>query len=425
MMKILHLTSYVEKKNLGHPPYALHEMLLKSGHQSYIVAGKGDYFADNIYYIKASYFYEVLSLIYRWLFNKIIVINSKYGFMIEPNMNFQMFKSIKAVVDKEIDIIIVYWNKHHFNSRLIYKLSKYYSAKVVFQPLDMAHLTGGCHYSFGCNEFQKECRNCPAVSNLFKSLPYNEMKKKIKYLKKMNPALIAASTELMEQAKSSVIWSNSNIYKVYLPVYETYNGKNSSKFKDYIYKLGYSKDSKILVYPVSDAKNERKGMNIFLAVLKMLVFNQPSLMKEVLILFLGYNFDSYCLELDQLGVNFVNLGYVDQYKLKDIFLTSDIFVSTTIEDSGPVLINKGLVNGLCFISFNVGVAKDLVVDNFNGIIVKDNGSINEYYHGMLKILSMLNLEINEYKSNSILLSKSISNEKILNDYLRVFNSELY
>lgn len=422
-MKIMHLTSYIYNENLGHPPYALHQMLLSHGHQSHIVALDGNHKGEGIFYIKNYGFHKQVSIVKRWLYSRFVVSNPKYYYMVEPKPNFFIYRSITKSIEK-LDIIVIYWNKSYYGSKLIYKLSKYYSARIIFLPIDMAHLTGGCHYSFGCNEYQSECKNCPAVRNVFSFLPYNELSIKTKYLNKINPALIACSSELLKQALSSSIWRNKNIYKVYLPNYEVTNLNNSGEIINHITSLGLRLDTKILVYAVSDANNVRKGVDIFLEVLKLVSIHNKALVKDIIILLAGNNFNNHNTKFDSTGLRYINLGYLNESDLKQLFSISDIFLSTTIEDSGPILINKAIMSGLACLSFDVGVAKDLVINKYNGLKIDNLGSVSDYYHGLLDILSMSRNDINHLKNNSMSISKQITNEVIFKEYIEVFKAEL-
>lgn len=52
---------------------------------------------------------------------------------------------------------------------------------VYWQMTDMSILTGGCHYSWGCDGYTKDCSFCPALS----SFPDKSISKKT-LSKKMN-----------------------------------------------------------------------------------------------------------------------------------------------------------------------------------------------------------------------------------------------
>ena len=47
-----------------------------------------------------------------------------------------------------------------------------------------------------------------------------------------------------------------------------------------------------------------------------------------------------------------------------------MFISSSIEDSGPVMINESIMCGTPVISFQMGVAENLIIDDETGYIVK-------------------------------------------------------
>ena len=78
-------------------------------------------------------------------------------------------------------------------------------------------------------------------------------------------------------------------------------------------------------------------------------------------------------------------------QLADLYKISYMFVSTSVEDAGPMMINESIISGTPVVSFDMGVAKDIVNSN-TGILIKNISS----EHLALGIQKILNLNNNNY-----------------------------
>ena len=76
-------------------------------------------------------------------------------------------KDIKNALDKNYPTtFVVYWVSYFLSFNTIIEIKKSYpDSEIILVCLDEAFLTGGCHYTNGCNGYQKQCRSCPATSS--------------------------------------------------------------------------------------------------------------------------------------------------------------------------------------------------------------------------------------------------------------------
>ena len=61
-------------------------------------------------------------------------------------------------------------------------------------------------------------------------------------------------------------------------------------------------------------------------------------------------------------------------KLISFYQESDFFINQSIQDNGPTMVSESLCCGIPVISFDNGVAKDLIINNLNGYLVKTKSS---------------------------------------------------
>jgi len=84
---------------------------------------------------------------------------------------------------------------------------------IVLTMHDERFFTGGCHYTFDCNEFKVSCNNCPELPVIFKSAPSRNLKNAKRLMKKSEGRItfITPSNWLYLEALSSNLLSASNI----------------------------------------------------------------------------------------------------------------------------------------------------------------------------------------------------------------------
>lgn len=115
--------------------------------------------------------------------------------------------------------------------------------------------------------------------------------------------------------------------------------------------------------------------------------------------------------------NIVNLGYISDYnKLAEVYNIADVFVTTTIQDSGPMMINQSIACGTPVICFDIGVARDIVLNSKTGYTVDlyNSKGISESVYNIYKLS---NKEIKTMRTNCYSLAKKeyslkVSSEKI-------------
>ncbi len=125
-------------------------------------------------------------------------------------------------------------------------------------------------------------------------------------------------------------------------------------------------------------------------------------------IFVGGELQKYLFQkLNQIGIHFINIGFVQPRKLVLYYAMADIFILPSLEDEWAVVINEAAAAGLPIISsVYAGATTDLVEDYFNGLRidpyqnVKLTGSIE-------KMMKLSDAERKKWGQNSLLKSKKI------------------
>jgi glycosyltransferase involved in cell wall biosynthesis len=286
------------------------------------------------------------------------------------------------------DVIIVLFVKKFINARNIYELYEKTNAKVYWLMFDMGPLTGGCHYAWKCKGYQNNCGNCPALfSSDSMDLSHENLLYKRNYLDKTKIEILAASEWQYDQAKRSSLFKNNTIHKILLSV-------NPAIFKpvdkhEIRLKLKIPSDVKILFFGSVGLTEKRKGMFYLIESLKVLKQKTENaglpFSNKIVLLAAGRQFEQI---VDLLPFEYHNMGMVNNtYGIASAYQAADIYVCPSIEDSGPMMINQSMMCGTPVVSFEMGVALDLVNTGETGYRARLK-DINDMADGILNILTL-------------------------------------
>ena len=116
---------------------------------------------------------------------------------------------------------------------------------------------------------------------------------------------------------------------------------------------------------------------------------------------------------------------IDVKKRVEIYNLADIFVSTSIEDSGPTTITEAMLCGKPVVAFDTGDATEYVINCYNGYKVKLK-DINDLKNKIIKIFSLDFSELQVLSNNARIYALNNLNKKkqleIINEI--IFNKNL-
>lgn len=384
-MKILHLNTYTQKRNLSFPHYQFHKELLSKNHQSVILSARSDLDEKEVITVDSIFKSGFLGIsrYIRKIYFEIILNNKDNYFYPEWNLDRVNADKVISKVPFKPDIIIAYWTKYAFNQELLYELSKFYGAPIVYFMMDMAPLTGGCHYSFDCTNYQQECGKCPALnSSSNNDLSHKTWRFKRKFIEKTNIHYIACSSTLINQAEKSSLIKGKEVYHLMLGVdaktFESVDRREARKL------LNIEINKKIIFFGAASISERRKGLNYLVESLDKLHKAQSEKFsnEDVLLLIAGGKFQGVEIPFD-----YKYLGYLGNEKeLALAYQSCDVFVCPSIEDSGPLMISQAIMSGRPVVSFDMGVAPDLVINNKTGYKA-ELGDSDDLAYGLEKVLS--------------------------------------
>lgn len=365
----------------------LNEMLLLAGHNSFLVVKESVENNENVIVLKkTSKKYNLFTKVVNYVKVHLnpILFRKKYCFYSNnEKKKYGSVHEIISAVPQKPDVIILLWVANFLNAKMIAELSKIVNGAIFWYFLDNAPLTGGCHYPWDCKGYLTDCSNCPAIRfSLFKGLAKRNLQLKRKYIPD-SMQFIAPSSNAFSNAQRSSLYENCTLHKVHLSVDQNlYTNMGMSLAKK---SFNIDERKKVVFCGALSLGNIRKGMSYFIEALQLL---QLDFLKE------GKRLDDYCILIagngdrscfDEIDIPIIFTGFLSQEKLAKAYQASDVFVSTSLADYGPLMIYQAVSCGTPVVSFDIGIALDLVVHKKNGYLVPVK-NVSELSNGIRYIL---------------------------------------
>lgn len=255
------------------------------------------------------------------------------------------------------DIIHLHWiNGGFMKLKSFHKIHK----PIVWTLRDMWPLTGGCHYSLGCEKYKTGCGTCPVLgSNRYNDLSRKTIKRKQKAYSP-NMKLIGISNWLSEKAKESLVFQNYDIETIY-------NNVNCTDFfpvkkQTAREMLGVNTTAKIVLVGAQNLKDSYKGFDKFLQAIKLL---NP---EKIYLAFFG-KLDEQTIK--SLNFKFVNFGFLnDTISMRLAYSCADVFVAPSLEEAFGKTIVESMACGTPVACFDATGPKDIVDHKINGYKAK-------------------------------------------------------
>jgi len=221
-------------------------------------------------------------------------------------------------------------------------------APVVLTMHDQRIFTGGCHYSMGCDGYERLCKSCPQVHHLFNRIPETQLKKSIKAFRSLDQVhLISPSKWLADLAQGSTLLSGKTIAVINNPVPPIFHSALKQNVKDRgTLRLGFISEN---------LNNPYKGLGVLIDALNIL----PERL-SVEVKFIGKGLLPKIAE---------NIKFSQSYISKPIELANEIrscdaIIVPSLQDNSPSVVSESLMCGVPIIGSRVGGITE-ILDEFN------------------------------------------------------------
>lgn len=349
-MKIVQINS-VPNGSTGKIMMSIHNELLKQGHESYVVWGRGRKSQNN----HEIYLNDKLGVYFHVIYSRL---TGKTGFASKRSTK----RLIKKLEKIKPDIIHLH-NIHgyYINIDLLFNYIKNNNIKVIWTLHDCWAFTGQCpHFErLKCEKWKEQCYKCPLTSSYPKTFidnsKWNYNKKKELFTGVDNLTIVTPSKWLAELAKQSFL-------KNY-PIEVINNGIDTNVFKPTksSFRKKYNLENKKIILGVSNVWTESKGYYDFIKLAKVLDENYKIVM-------VGLN-DK---QLKRVPNNIIGIKRIESQKeLAELYTVADVFFNPSLEESFGMTNIEAISCGTPVIAYN-STATPEIVKNGLGIIIDTN-----------------------------------------------------
>lgn len=252
---------------------------------------------------------------------------------------------------------------------------------------DMWPMTGGCHYSLGCERFTDRCGCCPRLHDNSGSddpddLSAKQLSAKMKHWRGYpNLRILTPSNWLADCARRSSLFKGSDI-RVFRNVIDTdiYSPRDKMEARK---SFGLPADRKLILFGAHTLKSRYKGWDTLRDALQIL-----SGKGYECVVFGKVRHKDMARDI-AMPVHFVGRLTSDK-RLATLYSACDVFVTASIADNYPNVLVEAMACGLPCVGFNIGGIPEIIDDGVNGRIVdydQSGGSAEALAQGIVDVLN--------------------------------------
>lgn len=376
-MRVVHFSTYGPVGGAGKAAYGIHAGLLRAGCDSRMVVAHA---AGNH------------AGVTEWPGGKErLALSRTAAAELEPSSDFN--PDLSPVVGRfgeewdlsdSPDVIHLHWIAGFLFASDIRQLYEKYKSPIVWTMPDMHPLTGGCHYSNGCERFAERCGNCPALrSHDEKDASYRSLLSKSKWLRDLPVTIVSISEWSNALAEKSSLFSSAPRFIIPCGIDDSVfriRRRNGARKL-----LRLPDDARIVMFGAANQRDERKGVKYVVDALQRL----PDLLgagPPVVVLTVGASAEDF-----RSGISFpvVELGRIADDRLMALaYQAADVFACPSLEDAGPMMVPEALLCGTPVVAFDsAGFATDLIRPRNNGYLARTADS-NGLARGIAEVLAL-------------------------------------
>ncbi|MBN3879165.1 MULTISPECIES: glycosyltransferase family 4 protein [unclassified Nostoc] len=261
------------------------------------------------------------------------------------------------------DIINLHWITGGYVQ--IETLAKF-KKPIVWTLHDMWALTGGCHYSGGCDKYTKSCGACSQLGSQREGDVSRWIwQRKAKAWQNINLTIVTPSRWLADCARKSSLFQNLRIEVI--P-----NGLNTQVYKPIDKTMARNLfnlplDKKLVLFgAMNSTSDKRKGFHLLETALQKL--SQEKNQENIELFIFGASQPS---KVPNFGLRTHYLGRLnDDISLSLVYSAADVFVAPSVEDNLPNTVMEALACGTPCVAFNIGGMPDMINHTQNGYLAQ-------------------------------------------------------
>lgn len=293
---------------------------------------------------------------------------STYAYLVNekediPSVPSELF--LHKIKKGQYEFVIITFMQYMLSTKSIGDIYQHLKVPIFLYSADMFPMTGGCHYFENCRNFLEHCGHCPILGEKEQKdqTYFNYSYKKSIY----NTAnvIFLGNKWMNEYAGKAPILENVPIRKMMSIVNEdSFCIKDKKEARQY---FDIDENCFLMFAGAANLAILRKGFKYLIESVNKFVNQKDITGRKIVLLLAGQQSDfldnCFYTEIKQ-------VGFLSAKELSLAYSAADVFLCPSIEDAGPSMINQSLMCGTPVISFNMGVALDLIENHKTGVRVE-------------------------------------------------------
>lgn len=353
-MNVLHIVGGDLDEGAAKGAYILHESLLNQGVESSILTNSPNVSNYKEVYSTSNGVLSTLKTSARMkLDNAYKLFYNGENFKFSPGFFGYDITDLELV--EKTDIVHLHWICNGFiDVKDLQKIKK----PIIWTLRDMWAMTGGCHYSMGCNRFENECGRCPRLNSENEKDISTLLQKRKRNVYPEGIQFVGISKWITNQAKKSSLLKDYDITTISnnIDVDSFFPSEKHEARKN----LHLSSDLPIILFGAQYLKSEYKGYDILVEILKRLDF-------EARVVFFGNHNPA---EMNNPNIKSTYLGYLDKHELQKVYSAADLFVSPSKMEAFGKTVAEAMACGTPAVCFDETGSADIVDHKVNGYLAK-------------------------------------------------------
>lgn len=263
---------------------------------------------------------------------------------------------------QEADLINLHWVAGCLSASSISALASL-GKPIVWTLHDMRPLTGGCHFSAGCEGFAYDCRECPQLNDDLDGLASKNKGLLARAIEEAEIHIVTPSSWMLERAKKATSLRGGQISFIAYGVDSAHFAPGDKLQARQ--QLGLDPEASYILLASHNGRERRKGFDEALQILqefkKRAVIARKVADASIRILLCGH--ETGVVEFPGYMVD--RVGYLDYEKMPTLYQAADVLLFTSLEDNMPNIVMEGLSCGLPIVGHELGGVRDLMRNDGN------------------------------------------------------------
>lgn len=262
------------------------------------------------------------------------------------------------------DVVVLHSITRLLTVNEIRLIHDHYRAPLVWALADQAPLTGGCHYSYGCDRYTARCGRCPQLgSEQEDDRSRTVLERRVALLSPLPIVFVAASSGVEDWVRRSAAFASHRVERIPAIVDERFfRSSDPAAARE---RLEVPQDACVVLVAAGNLLHPRKGVvDYAIPALERLRELVPD--RLLFVLAVGARGEELDLPEPSRAVGTLS----DPFAVALGYQAADVFLCPTIADAGPLMIPESLTCGTPVVAFDVGNAADLIRDGETGYVVR-------------------------------------------------------